>query len=83
MFILFFEISLKFVLKGTIYNKPLLFQEMAWRRFVSKPLTEPMMTAIIDAYTSSGLNGTSSHCSPNCPQYTPHFARGGEIWGYL
>ena len=44
------EISLKYVPRGPIDNKPALVQVMAWRRKGDKPLTEPMMTQSIDAY---------------------------------
>ena len=37
------EISLKFFPKGSIYNKPALFQIMAWRRPGNMPLSDPMM----------------------------------------
>ena len=37
------RISLKFVPKGPINNKPALVQIMAWRRPGDKPLSEPMM----------------------------------------
>ena len=40
------KISLKFVPKGPIYNIPVLFQIMAWRRPVDKPLSEPMMVKL-------------------------------------
>ena len=42
--------SLNFVPKGPIYNKPALFQVMAWRWTGDKPLLEAMMTQFIDAY---------------------------------
>ena len=34
--------SLKFVPNGPIDSKPALFQVMAWRRKIGKPLLEPM-----------------------------------------
>ena len=37
------QISLKFVPRDPIDNKPALVQVMAWRRTGDKPLTEPMM----------------------------------------
>ena len=43
-------ISLKFVPKGSINNIPALVQIMAWRRTGDKPLSEPMMTQLNDAY---------------------------------
>ena len=39
----FIQISLKFVAKGPVYNKPSLVQIMAWRWKGSNPLFEPMM----------------------------------------
>ena len=44
------KISLKFVPKGSINNIPALVQIMAWRRTGDKPLSEPMMTQLNDAY---------------------------------
>ena len=44
------QISLKFVPKGSIDNKPALVQVMAWRRIGDKPLSEPMLTRFTDAY---------------------------------
>ena len=35
-----------------IDNKPALVQEIAWRRICDKPLSEPMLTRLIDAYMS-------------------------------
>ena len=42
------KISLKFVPKGPIDNKPALFQAMVWRRTGDKPLPEPTLTHFID-----------------------------------
>ena len=44
------RISLKFVSRSPIDNKPALIQVMAWRRTGDKPLREPMLTQITDAY---------------------------------
>ena len=44
------EISLTFVLYGSIDNKPVLVKIMAWRRTGNRPLSEPMLTQFIDAY---------------------------------
>ena len=41
-----FEISLKFVRKGSINNIPALVQVMAWRRPGDKPLSGPMMVRL-------------------------------------
>ena len=38
------RISLKFVPRSPIDNKPALFQVMIWRRRGDKPLYEPMLT---------------------------------------
>ena len=46
------QISLKFVLKWPIDNKPALVQVMAWHRTGDKPLPELMLTQFIDAYMS-------------------------------
>ena len=43
-------ISLNFVPKGSIHNKPSLVQVMAWRWTGSKPLPEQMITQFNDAY---------------------------------
>ena len=44
------QISLKYVPRSPIDNKPALVQVMAWRRTGDKPLPGPMMTQFIDAY---------------------------------
>ena len=43
------QISLKFVPRSPIDNKPALVQVMAWRRTGDKPLPEPRMTQFTDA----------------------------------
>ena len=44
------QISLNFVPRSPIENKPALFQVMAWRRIGVKSLPEPMMAQFTDAY---------------------------------
>ena len=44
------RISLKFVPRNPIDNKPALVQVMAWRPTDDKPLSEPMLTQFTDAY---------------------------------
>ena len=44
------QISLKYVPRNRINNKPALGQVMAWHQIGDKPLPEPMMTQSIDAY---------------------------------
>ena len=44
------EISLKFVPKGPINNIPAMVQIMAWCRTGDKPLSEPMVAYVADAY---------------------------------
>ena len=44
------QISVKFVPRSPIDNKPVLVQVMAWRRTGHKPLPEPMLTQFTDAY---------------------------------
>ena len=44
------QISLKFVPRRPIDNKPALVQVMAWRRAGDKPLPELMLTQFTDAY---------------------------------
>ena len=44
------EISLKFVPKGLIENKPALVYMVVWRRIGDKPLPKPMLTQFTDAY---------------------------------
>ena len=41
---------LKYVPGSPIDNKSALVQVMAWRRTGDKPLAEPMMTQLVDAY---------------------------------
>ena len=42
-----FNMSLKFLLKGPINKIPTLVQVMAWRRSGDKPLSEPMMIRLL------------------------------------
>ena len=44
------KISLQFVPRSPIDNKPTLVQVMAWCRSGDKPLPEPLMTNFTDAY---------------------------------
>ena len=44
------RISLKFVPRSSVDNKPALVQAMAWRRTGDKPLPEPKITLFTDAY---------------------------------
>ena len=44
------QISLKYVPRSPIDNKPALVQVIAWRRTGDKPLPEPMMNQFSDAY---------------------------------
>ena len=44
------QITLKFIPRGPIDNKPALVQVMAWRRTGNKPLNKPMLTQFTDAY---------------------------------
>ena len=44
------NILLKFVPHGPIYNNPALVLIMACRRISDEPLSEPMLTQLIDAY---------------------------------
>ena len=44
------KISLTFVPRSPIDNKPALVQVMAWRRIGDKSLPEPMMAEFTDAY---------------------------------
>ena len=44
------QISLKFVPRSPVDNKPALIHIMAWRRTGDKPLHEPMMTQLTEAY---------------------------------
>ena len=44
------QISLKFVPRGSIDNKPALVHVMAWHQTGNKPLPEPMLTQFPNAY---------------------------------
>ena len=44
------RLSLKFVPRSAIYNKPALVQVMVWRRIGDKLLPEPMLNQFSDAY---------------------------------
>ena len=50
------QISLEFILRSPINNKPALVQVMAWRRTGGKPLSEPMLTQFTDVYAALGGN---------------------------
>ena len=52
------KISLEFVPKGSIDNNQALDYIMAWRRIGAKPLYEPMLTRLSDAYTYICICGT-------------------------
>ena len=47
------QISMKFVPRSPIDNKPALVQVMAWRRIGDRPLPEPMTAQFTDAYKNS------------------------------
>ena len=49
-FCIVIPISIEFVPKGSIDNKSILIQVMAWRRTGDKPISEPMLTQFTDAY---------------------------------
>ena len=49
-FCILIKISLKFVPNGPIYNNPVLVEIMDWHRIGDKPLSEPMLTWLTDAY---------------------------------
>ena len=53
-FCILIQISLKFVLKGSINNNPALIRLMAWRLIGDKPLYALMLTQITDAYAALG-----------------------------
>ena len=44
------QVSLKFVARRPIDNKPALVQVMAWRRIGDEPLPEPMLAQFTDAH---------------------------------
>ena len=58
------QISLKFVSRNPIDNKPALVQVMAWRQIGDKPLPEPMMAQFTDAYMMMGTNLVVQHGFP-------------------
>ena len=47
--IILIQISLKFVPRSPVDNKPALVQVMAWHRIGNKPLSESMMAQFTDA----------------------------------
>ena len=49
-FCILIRISLKFVPNSEVDDKSALVQVMVWRRADDKPLPEPMLTKLIDAY---------------------------------
>ena len=74
------EISLKFVPRSPIDNKPALVQVMAWRRPCDKPLFEPMMVIIpthICVMRPQWLNNFTSH------PISMHLIRSNWNWSVL
>ena len=62
-FYILIQISLKFVTDSPIDNNPV-FVYMAWRRIGDKPLSEPMLTRLTDAYMRhSGEMSYWVHCT--------------------
>ena len=53
---IFIKIWLKFISKVRINNIPALVQIMAWRQPGDKPLSEPMMSLVADAYMRMNMN---------------------------
>ena len=49
-FCILIQISLEFVLNGPIDNMSVLVQVMAWHLFGTKPLPEPTLAQLTDAY---------------------------------
>ena len=47
------QISLNFVPRSPIHNKPALVQEMAWCWTGGKPLPEPMIAQFTDTFTDT------------------------------
>ena len=48
------RISMEFVPRSPIDNKPALVQAVAWHRTGDKPLAEPMLTQFTDIYEALG-----------------------------
>ena len=44
------QISLEFVSRSPINNKPALVKKMAWHRICARLMSEPMLTQFTDAY---------------------------------
>ena len=53
------RISLKFVPRSPIDNKPAMARVMAWRRTGDKPLPEPMMSARTDMFMQERRNSSA------------------------
>ena len=64
--IIFFQILLNFAPKGPICNTSALDQIMAWRRSGDKPLFEPMMGNLTDAYMSRSAQWVNSFAPGRC-----------------
>ena len=63
-FCVLIKISLKFVPKGPIDNKPALVQIMAWCQIGDKPLSAPMLNQFTDAYICyTGERWVNSWCA--------------------
>ena len=59
----FIKMSLKFVPHGPFNNIPALVQIMAWRRSGDKPLFEPMMAYIVNAYMRHSASMSKKGCT--------------------
>ena len=63
------KISLKFVPRSPIDNKPALVQVMAWYQRGDKPLPEPVLTQFTDAYICGTRGRKINQC--RCVQFCP------------
>ena len=68
------QISLKYVPRSPIDNKPELVQVMVWCRTGDKPLSEPMLIQFIDAYMRHYWGGDDSNPEDYCSSIYLHMS---------
>ena len=74
------KISLKFVPKGPINNKPALVQIMAWRRTGNKPLSGPMMVSLLTHICVTRPQWVNDYIHCNVWNEITHHV---EVWKWL
>ena len=69
------QISLKFIPKGPINNRPVLVQIMSWCQTGDKPLSEIMMVKFTDAYNMYHGQSSNAQVPTNADCFNTQTAR--------